>query len=90
MASRIELLKGRIVVNPSELLSRSRATDGDIVVLSGTLLEGFGNSYSDLDLYVIGEHLPTQGPDVPASQVLREDGRVRRVNDTEKLEQCAA
>ena len=84
MASRIELLKGRIVVNPSELLSRSRATDGDIVVLSGTLLEGFGNSYSDLDLYVIGEHLPTQGPDVPASQVLREDGRVRRVNETLK------
>jgi hypothetical protein len=50
-------------------------------VLSGTLLEGFGNLYSDLDLYVIGEQLPTKGVDVPATLVIREDGCVRRVNE---------
>ena len=79
---RIELLGGRIVVDPYELLGRSRATDQDVAVLSGTLLEGFGNFYSDLDLYVIGEELPDKGPDTSAMLVLREDGCVRRVNET--------
>lgn len=79
---RIELLGGRVIVDPYELLGRSRATDQDVVVLSGTLLEGFGNFYSDLDLYVIGNELPEKGPDTPAMLVIREDGCVRRVNDT--------
>jgi hypothetical protein len=46
------------------------------------LLEGFGNLYSDLDLYVIGETLPTKDADVPATLVMREDGCVRRLNET--------
>lgn len=79
---RIELLGGRITVDPYELLGRSRATDQDVAVLSGTLLEGFGNLYSDLDLYVIGDELPDKGPDTPAMLVIREDGCVRRVNET--------
>lgn len=79
---RIELLGGRIAVDPYELLGRSRATDQDVAVLSGTLLEGFGNLYSDLDLYVIGDELPDKGPDTPAMLVIREDGCVRRVNET--------
>jgi hypothetical protein len=78
----IELLDGRLVINAVELLSRSRAKDGDIVVLSGTLLEGFGNLYSDLDLYVIGERLPKKAAGVPDTLVVREDGRVRRINET--------
>ena len=82
MTSEIELLDGRVIVDAEELLRHSRAAEGDVVVLSGTLLEGFGNLYSDLDLYVIGDELPTQGPDVPAVLVVREDGRVRRINET--------
>jgi predicted nucleotidyltransferase len=78
----IELLNGRLAVDPAELLDRSRATERDVVVLSGTLLEGFGNIYSDLDLYVIGEKLPTGSQDVTATLVIREDGRLRRVNET--------
>lgn len=78
----IELLGGRVIVDPYELLGRSRATERDVVVLSGTLLEGFGNFYSDLDLYVIGDELPNKGPDAPAMLVIREDGCVRRVNET--------
>jgi hypothetical protein len=35
-----------------------------------------------LDLYVIGDELPTKGPEVPAVLVVREDGRVRRINET--------
>jgi hypothetical protein len=79
---KIKLLEGRVVVDPLELLGRSRATDQDVVVLSGTLLEGFGNLYSDLDLYVISDHLPTKGLAVPPMLVIREDGCVRRVNET--------
>ena len=82
LPSRIELLGGHILVDPYELLGRSRASDQDVIVLSGTLLEGFGNLYSDLDLYVIGDALPTKGSDVPATLVIREDGCVRRVNET--------
>jgi len=79
---RIELLQGRVSVDLYDLLSRSRATDEDVVVLSGTLLEGFGNLYSDLDLYVIGKELPIKGPDAPITLVIREDGCVRRINET--------
>jgi hypothetical protein len=78
----IEFLEGQIVVDPAELLGHSRTTPDDVVVLSGTLLEGFGNLYSDLDLYVIGHQLPTRPSDLPASLVIREDGRVRRLNET--------
>lgn len=79
---RIEILQGRMTVDLYDLLSRSRAGDSDVVVLSGTLLEGFGNLYSDLDLYVIGDELPTKGPDAPITLVIREDGCVRRINET--------
>ena len=82
MVSKIELLDGRISIDIEELLSHGRVETRDVVVLSGTLLEGIGNLYSDLDLYVICEQLPPQGPDGPAMQVVREDGRVRRINET--------
>lgn len=87
VAPLVEILGGRLTVDPSELLRRSRATDQDVVVLSGTLLEGYGNLYSDLDLYVIGERLPSKVPDLPNRRIIGEDGRVRRVNDV--LTNCA-
>lgn len=77
----VELLEGRISVDPADLIRRSRATDDDVVVLSGTLLEGFGNLYSDLDVYVIGEQLPVRTTEEPGAFAVREDGRVRRVNE---------
>jgi hypothetical protein len=77
----IELLGGLITVDSQQLVKRSRANDRHVVILSGTLLEGIGNSYSDLDLYVIGEQLPTKAPGEPVSLVVREDGRVRRINE---------
>jgi hypothetical protein len=83
MTARIDLLGGRASVDTLDLLARSRATDRDIVVLSGTLLEGFGNLHSDLDLYVISHELPLHSADdPPARLVVREDGRVRRFNET--------
>jgi hypothetical protein len=81
MASHIDLLNGRIRVAAADLLSHGRAEKRDVVILSGTLLEGIGNLYSDLDLYIISEELPSKGPDGLSMQVVREDGRVRRVNE---------
>lgn len=81
MFSQIDLLGGRLRVRSDELLNRSRATSEDVVVLSGTLLEGIGNLYSDLDLYVIGDELPVVAPDGQVMQVIREDGRIRRINE---------
>src|SRR5215472_12192915 len=78
----ITLLNGRVRLDPADLLSHSRAESEGVVVLSGTLLEGIGNLYSDLDLYVIGEQLPQKGAETLSMQVVREDGRVRRVNET--------
>jgi hypothetical protein len=82
VVSKIELLSGRVSIDSRELLRHSRAQDEDVVVLSGTLLEGIGNLYSDLDLYVIGDQLPLKEPDAPVALVVREDGRVRRINET--------
>jgi hypothetical protein len=82
MVAQINLLNGRVRLDPAELLSHSRSGAQDVVVLSGTLLEGIGNLYSDLDLYVIGERLPPEAPQGLSMQVVREDGRVRRINET--------
>lgn len=82
MATEIELLQGRVTVDANELLERSRAHPSNVVILSGTLLEGFGNLYSDLDLYVISESLPATASDEPTQLVVREDGGLRRVNET--------
>lgn len=87
MAQRIELLGGRLSADAGYLVSRSRARPEDLVVLSGTLLEGFGNEYSDLDVYVIGHELPEATAEDASSTVVREDSRVRR--RAEKLASAA-
>ena len=80
--AQISLLNGRVRIDPADLLTHSRAESQDVVILSGTLLEGIGNLYSDLDLYVIGEQLPQKGTETLSMQIVREDGRVRRINET--------
>jgi hypothetical protein len=41
------------------LLDTSYVRDTDVVVLSGSIVEGIGTECSDLDLYVIGDALPS-------------------------------
>jgi hypothetical protein len=79
-ASQITLLDGRVIVDIDDLFTMSKAGDDDVVILSGTLLEGFGNSHSDLDLYVIGEELPVKVSHTQSRPTVREDGRLRRMN----------
>ena len=39
-------------------MERACAEPSDVVVLSGTLVEGIGNKHSDIDVYVVGDKLP--------------------------------
>lgn len=52
-------LEGLLTISSSEVLSRAAAKPTDIVILSGTLVEGIGNRHSDVDVYVIGQEQPT-------------------------------
>jgi hypothetical protein len=49
----LRLLDGRVSLPVRELLKHVHATDRDIVLISGTLIEGIGNWTSDFDIYVI-------------------------------------
>ncbi|MFS8184751.1 hypothetical protein ACMG4P_24780 [Pseudovibrio denitrificans] len=51
-------LDDSIRMKSSEILERSMAQSNDIVILSGTLVEGIGNKHSDIDMYVICDTLP--------------------------------
>ncbi len=52
------LLGGELRLPWDDVLSLSYAKPGDVVVVCGTLVEGLGNRYSDIDIYVIGDRLP--------------------------------
>jgi hypothetical protein len=43
------------------LLSFSKAGRRDSVLIGGSLLEGPGNQFSDIDVYVVGASLPSMG-----------------------------
>src|SRR5947209_5257614 len=47
-----------------------KADSDDIVVISGTLLEGYGNAMSDFDVYVICERRPAPGGIDPTQHAL--------------------
>lgn len=44
--------------NGEKILSkRNMISDDDIVYLSGSLVEGIGNKYSDLDIFVLSDNI---------------------------------
>lgn len=76
-----EFLGGQLVVSEQEIFERACALPGDMVVLSGTLVEGIGNKHSDIDLYVIGDELPDAQRVGPRSYIAHDGGRVRAYYD---------
>jgi len=48
-------------LDPEFVLKSCYARPGDIVVISGTLIEGIGNAYSDIDVYVITDSYRQSG-----------------------------
>ena len=55
--SAFEVLGGRVTVPHSFVLENTYARPGDVVVVAGTLIEGIGNVYSDIDVYVVTDRL---------------------------------
>ncbi|MEN3151282.1 hypothetical protein ABCW43_28740 [Neorhizobium sp. IRAMC:178] len=53
--NRIRLLGGRVSVDQAFIDNQIYLRDGDIAIAAGTLIEGIGNKFSDLDMYVFTE-----------------------------------
>jgi len=47
------LLLGKYPLDPLVILDHTYHEDGDAILVSGTLIEGIGNRFSDIDVYVI-------------------------------------
>lgn len=54
----IQILDGSVTIPVEYLLNKSYLAEDDIVLVSGTLIEGMGNIHSDLDIYVICNKRP--------------------------------
>ncbi|MDF9302027.1 hypothetical protein P5P81_05600 [Tritonibacter mobilis] len=77
----LKYLDDSLVIHSDEILERSVAGPDDIVILSGTLVEGIGNAHSDLDVYVIGDDLPTAESVGERNYLEVVDGKVRAYYD---------
>jgi hypothetical protein len=60
-------------VDPDLVLSKLSPQEDSVVILSGTLIEGIGNSHSDLDVYGFAPHLPDAGAARHNFSVVEED-----------------
>ncbi|MET0106404.1 MAG: hypothetical protein ABW072_14870 [Sedimenticola sp.] len=54
----ISILDGSVTVSHDFILENAYAGDDDVVIAASSLVEGIGNKYSDLDIYVIKKALP--------------------------------
>ncbi|MDP3745639.1 MAG: hypothetical protein Q8Q88_01190 [Phenylobacterium sp.] len=55
--AQLVLLDGQVHVPHAYILSQCYAKPDDIVLAAGTLVEGIGNQYSDIDAYVVTDRL---------------------------------
>ncbi len=53
----ISLLGGKVLLRHSFLLGNAYPRPGDAAIAGGSLIEGIGNAYSDVDVYVITDRL---------------------------------
>lgn len=68
-------------IDVGEIRERAKATPGSLVVLSGTLIEGIGNSHSDLDVYCFSDVLPEAAAFGEHNYLGVEEGSVRQFYD---------
>lgn len=54
----IKILDGEVTVPVQFILDNAYAGDDDLVIATSSLIEGIGNKFSDLDIYVFRENLP--------------------------------
>lgn len=82
-STHIHALGGRISIDIDDVLRHLYFSEGDIVLAGGSLVDGFGSSTSDLDVYVISDK-PPKASDFPAHLHHRhvcEDGILVSVTD---------
>lgn len=79
----ISALDGRVNIDIEDVVRNLYFRKNDIVLIAGSLIDGFGSSTSDLDVYVISEHRP-KIEDFPAHKHHRyvsENGELFSVTD---------
>lgn len=54
----LTVLDGKVFIPEKTLLSGVVARPGDLVIVSGTLVEGVGNEFSDIDIHVLCKERP--------------------------------
>ncbi len=74
-------LDGHVKFTREQIIERSVAKSEDIVVVSGTLIEGIGNKHSDFDVFVVGPTLPTEVEVGTRNYVALADDGVRQYYD---------
>lgn len=74
-------LNGKITISKDEILSRVYSRPEDVVILSGTLVEGIGNAHSDFDVYVITNELPEKSEERKHNFAVYENNRLRQYYD---------
>jgi hypothetical protein len=74
-----QLITSRL--SETDVLSRISANPNDIIIVSGTLVEGIGNAHSDIDVYVFGEAKPTRSQLNTHNFVREENGAIRSFYD---------
>jgi len=74
-------LNGELRISRDEVMQRCAPAEGDIVILSGTLVEGIGSKHSDLDAYVICDQLPSVRHTGDHSFIIEQSGGLRTFVD---------
>src|ERR1700743_3329478 len=74
----LPVLDGQLQVDTSFVLDNCYAAEGDAVIMAGSLVEGMGNRYSDLDVYVFCE-----SPKL--SSAVNLDGHYRVISNARKI-----
>lgn len=82
-SAQIRVLSGRIHISVSDILSVIDYDDDNLVMIGGSLMDGFGSSTSDLDIYVISE-FPQSIESFPTARhhrFVEENGAIRSTTD---------
>lgn len=68
-------------ISHSELINCTKPPENSVVIVSGTLIEGLGNTHSDIDVFVFADDLPDVSSIGTRNFIKTEGDKVRQVFD---------
>ena len=71
----------RFEIDSDAILNRLPLKGDEVVILSGTIVEGIGNAHSDYDVYVISDRRPSVDPSTPHNYLGVEGGEMNQFYD---------